>query len=146
MGTGSGHIARFLGGSFRLVVGTDVDRAALGGRDRGCRNAVCCDGAEALSCSFDLIVCNMPYLDTRAVEDASTDGGRGGTEVPLRIMRSAVPRLAPGGRFLFVTSSLSDHKRLLGEARAAGLEARVARSRKLFFEELLVVEAVRPAG
>lgn len=146
MGTGSGYIARTLEASFELVVATDIDAGALAGMTYPAGRAVCCDGADALACGFDLVACNPPYLATAAVEDPATDGGPGGSAVPLRMVRSAAPLVRPGGAMLVVTSSLSDHGALLAGARAAGLRARVAARRRLFFEELLLVEAVRPLG
>lgn len=143
IGTGSGYLARTLEKSFDVVVGTDIDRRVLAGRTYPAGHAVCCDGADALRMQFDLIVCNLPYLATDSIEDPSTDGGRGGTEVPLRIIRSAIPRIRRGGRFLFVTSSLSDYRTLMDAARACGLDARILARKRLFFEELILVEARR---
>lgn len=143
MGTGSGYLARTLAGSFGLVVGTDVSLGALAGRTYPHGDAVCCSGADALGCQFDLVVCNLPYLATDGIDDPATDGGARGTEVPLRIIRSAAPRVRRGGTLLLVTSSLSDYGALLREARALGMRARVAARKRLFFEELVLLEATR---
>lgn len=146
IGSGSGYIARSLEGSFETVVGTDVSHAVLRGQTYRGPNRVCCDGADALSGLFDLVVCNLPYLATDRIDDVSTDGGPNGTLVPLRIIRSAAQRVAPGGSLLFVTSSLSGYDALIAEAGRLGLEAGVLARKRLFFEELVVVEARRPAG
>lgn len=145
IGSGSGYIARSLEGSFETVVGTDISHAVL--RDQTYRgpNRVCCDGADALSGLFDLVVCNLPYLATDGIDDVATDGGPRGTLVPLRIIRSAARRVAPGGALLFVTSSLSGYGELIAEAGRLGLAAGVLARKRLFFEELVVVEARRPA-
>ncbi|ABK77104.1 methylase of polypeptide chain release factor [Cenarchaeum symbiosum A] len=142
MGCGTGYISRALGRSFGTVVGTDVDMLSLrgGSMDR----TVCCTGADALSCTFDLIVCNPPYLATDGILDRSTDGGRLGLEVPGRMVRSAAPLLKRGGSMLVVTSSLSDYAALMGVASSCGLECTICARKKLFFEELIVIEAVRP--
>ncbi|MDA7953790.1 MAG: methyltransferase domain-containing protein [Nitrosopumilus sp.] len=145
IGTGSGYLARLLEGRFGLVVATDIDAAVLADQTYPAGDRVCCDAASALRMSFDLVVCNMPYLATESVEDPATDGGPGGTEVPLRILRSARPRIAPGGRMAFTTTSLSDHGRLVAECAHLGMPARIASRRRLFFEELLLVEASLPA-
>lgn len=143
VGCSSGYLASSLSGSFDFVVGTDISLRAL--IEPGCwtGDRICCDGAGAISCRFDLIVCNPPYLATDRILVASTDGGPGGIPVPLKMIRSAIPLLKPGGRLLFVTSSLSDYgtliKRIVGLGARAGILAR----KKIFFEELILVE-VRP--
>ena len=146
IGSGSGYLTRILEANFGLVVGTDIDLAALRGQTYGAENPVCCSGADALRHGFDLVVCNMPYLATERVEDPATDGGPGGTEVPGRILRSARRVMGRGGRLLFVTSSLSDYPALVGLAASLGLRARVAARRRLFFEELVLVEAELPTS
>lgn len=146
IGSGSGYITRSLEGSFGTVVGTDVSHAVLRGQTYAGPNRVCCDGADALTGQFDLVVCNLPYLATDRIDDIATDGGPGGTPVPLRIVRSAAPRVAPGGSLLLVTSSLSEYGALIAEAERLGLSARVLDRKRLFFEELVVVEARRPLG
>ena len=65
--------------------------------------------------------------------------GPGGILVPSKIIRSAVPHLAAGGRFYFVTSSLSDYEALIQEARRCGTSAKIVSRKKIFFEELLLV-------
>jgi len=143
IGTGSGYLARALERSFGLVVATDINLSALKTQTFRAKNRVCCDGAGALRGAFDLVVCNMPYVASGPVEVYATDGGHGGVEVPLRIMRSAIPRVARGGRFLFVTSSLSRPGELGALARSMGMSTRVVSSRKMFFESLLLIEASR---
>ena len=145
IGSGSGYVTRSLEESFGTVVGTDISHAVLRGQTYRGANRVCCDGADALSGLFDLVVCNLPYLATDGIDDVSTDGGPRGTLVPLRIIRSAAPRVAPGGALLFVTSSLSCYDALIAEAGRLGLVAGVLARKRLFFEELVVVEARRPA-
>ena len=144
IGSGSGYITRSLEGSFGTVVGTDVSHAVLRGQTYAGANRVCCDGADALSGQFDLVVCNPPYLATDRIDDVATDGGPGGTLVPLRLLRSAAPRIAPGGSLLIVASSLSRYDELIAEAERLGLAAGVLARKRLFFEELVVVEARRP--
>ena len=146
IGSGSGYITRSLEGSFGTVVGTDISHAVLRGQTYGGANRVCCDGADALSGLFDLVVCNLPYLATDRIDDVATDGGPRGTLVPLRIVRSAARRVAPGGSLLLVSSSLSGYGELIDEARRLGLSAGVLARKRLFFEELVVIEARRPAG
>lgn len=146
IGSGSGYIARSLAASFETVVGTDISHAVLRGQTYGGPYRVCCDGADALAARFDLVVCNLPYLATDRIDDVATDGGPRGTAVPLRIIRSAAERVAPGGSLLLVSSSLSDYAALIAEAERLGMAAAVVARKRLFFEELVLIEARRGRG
>ena len=143
IGSGSGYIARSLASSFETVVSTDISHAVLRGQTYGGPCRVCCDGADALAAGFDLVVCNLPYLATDRIDDVATDGGPRGTAVPLRIVRSAAGRVAPGGSLLLVSSSLSDYAALMAEAERLGMPAAVVARKRLFFEELVLIEARR---
>lgn len=142
VGTGSGYLAGVLQERFETVVATDVDLGVLRNQTYPARMRVCCHGASALRGPFDLAVCNPPYLATEQVLDPATDGGPGGFEVPASMIRTAAPLLRPGGKLLFVSSSLSDYGRLVRLCSKLGMPASVARRKRLFFEELVVVEAV----
>lgn len=141
VGTGSGYLARRLSERFELVVATDVNLPVLKSQTYSAPMKVCCHGASALRGPFDLAVCNPPYLATDGVLDPATDGGRGGAEVPSAIIRTVVPLLRPGGRLALVSSSLSDYGALISLCENLGMSAGVTRRKKLFFEELVVVEA-----
>ena len=141
IGCGSGYLAGVLAPNFDLVVGTDIDYDVLRTQTYRVRNAVCCSGSDALRMGFDLVVCNLPYLATDRIDDAATDGGPGGLEVPGRILGSAAGCIARGGKFVFVTSSLSDYGSLIEHAGRLGLRAHIAARKRLFFEELILVEA-----
>ena len=43
----------------------------------------------------------------------ATDGGKDGLELPLVIIASALDHLSNDGKFIFVTSSLSDYMGLI---------------------------------
>ena len=141
IGSGSGYITRILRERFPLVVGTDIDFRVLCGQTYRTPNLVCCHGASALRAEFDLIVCNLPYLATDRIADVATDGGRGGREVAEGIIDTVPGRLREGGRFLFVTSSLSDYRGLIRHCGRRGMGASVAARKRLFFEELILVRA-----
>ena len=60
----------------------------------------CGDALAAVEGSFDLIVCNPPYMDDGS-QRAYRHGGTGlGRALSLRIAGEALARLAPGGRLL----------------------------------------------
>ena len=44
---------------------------------------------------------------------------------------------------LFVPSSLSNYEKLIEESKKLGLDYRIVARKKLFFEELLVVQATK---
>ena len=143
VGTGSGYLAALLEKSFSLVVGTDLSFNVLKKHEYFTANNVCCNGADALNQQFDLVICNMPYLNTDEVSDVRTDGGKDGLEIPIKIIESAKSRIKPGGKFIYVTSSLSDFKKLISYTKLEGFDVSILAKKKLFFEELILVKAVK---
>ena len=141
IGTGSGYLTRTLSKNFLQVIGTDIDFYSLINQNKKIKNSICCDGAEALNCKFDLIICNMPYLQSDEILDRKVDGGKEGVEVPLKIIKSAIRCLDDSGKMLFVTSSLSNYEKLMEESEKLGLDCSIVARKKLFFEELLLIEA-----
>ena len=143
IGTGSGYLASILEKSFSIVVGTDLVFNVLKKQEYFTTNNVCCNGADAINQQFDLVICNMPYLNTNEVLDVRTDGGKDGLEIPIKIIDSAKSRIKPGGKFIYVTSSLSDFKKLISYTKLEGFNVSIIAKKKLFFEELILVECVR---
>ncbi len=141
VGSGSGYLTKLLSDNFSLVIGTDINFDVLKNQTYKTSNLVCCNGSDALNIRFDFIVCNLPYLATDEILDIATDGGTEGFEVPKKILDSAVNNLSVGGKFIFVTSSLSNHQKLIGYAEKSGLKTRIMARKKLFYEELILVEA-----
>jgi len=143
IGTGSGYLAALLEKSFSLVVATDLVFNVLKKHEYFTTNNVCCNGADAINQQFDLVICNMPYLNTDDVSDVRTDGGKDGLEIPIKIIDSAKSRIKLGGKFVYVTSSLSDFKKLISYTKLEGFDVSILAKKKLFFEELILVKAVR---
>ncbi len=141
IGTGSGYLTRTLSRNFLQVIATDIDFGSLVNQNKKIKNCICCDAADALNCKFDLIVCNMPYLQSDEISDRRVDGGKEGVEVPLKIIKSAVKCINDSGKMLFVTSSLANYEKLIEESQKLGLELKIIAKKKLFFEELIIVEA-----
>ena len=141
IGTGTGYLTRTLSQNFSQVIGTDIDFDSLINQNKKIKNRICCDAADALNCKFDLIVCNMPYLQSDEISDRKVDGGKEGVEVPLKIIKSAVNCLSDSGKMLFVTSSLANYEKLMDESEKLGLDLKIVAKKKLFFEELIIVEA-----
>ena len=83
----------------------------------------------------------MPYLATDEIIDIATDGGAEGFEIPKKIFDSVIANMAEHGKFIFVTSTLSNYQKLIDYAEKLGLKTRIMAKKKLFFEELILVEA-----
>ena len=140
IGCGSGYLADILKSTFELVIGTDISFNTLLEQNYKTQNIICCNSADALVQKFDLIICNLPYLATDEIIDIATDGGKNGLEIPIEIITSALPRLSQKGKFLFVTSSLSDYMGLIDFVKSQNFEAKIIDKKKLFYEELIIVE------
>lgn len=143
IGSGSGYLTKLLTDNFSFVVGTDINFEVLSQQTSyKTQNLLCCNGSDALKIKFDFIVCNLPYLATDEILDIATDGGLEGFEIPKKIFDSTVKNLKENGKFVFVTSSLSNYQKLIDYAQKLGLSTRIMAKKKLFFEELILVEAV----
>ena len=140
IGCGSGYLTNILKNSFNLVIGTDISYNTLRVQNYKVENVVCCNSADALQLKFDLIICNLPYLATDEIIDIATDGGKDGLEIPIEIITSALPRLSQKGKFLFVTSSLSNYMDLINFVKSQNFEAKIIDKKKFFYEELIIVE------
>ena len=143
IGSGSGYLSSILNESFSLVIGTDILFNVLKKRNYYTENIICCSGADVINHQFDLIVCNMPYLNTDDISDVRTDGGKSGLEIPMKIIDSAKSCIKLGGKFIYVTSSLSDFKKLISYTKLAGFDVSILAKKKLFFEELILVQGIR---
>lgn len=143
VGSGSGYLTKMLSENFSFVVGTDINFEVLKNQTYKTSNIVCCNGSDAIHTEFDLVVCNLPYLATDEILDIATDGGVDGFEIPKKIFDSVIWCIKKGGKFVFVTSSLSNYQKLIDYAQKLGLDAKIIAKKKLFFEELILVEAKR---
>ena len=143
VGSGSGYLTKLLSKNFSFVVGTDINFNVLKNQTYKTKNIVCCNGSDALKIKFDFIVCNLPYLATDTIIDIATDGGEEGFEIPKKIFDSVINNMAENGKFIFITSSLSNYQKLIEYAQKLGLKTRIMAKKKLFFEELILVETIR---
>ncbi len=143
IGTGSGILAKVLSKNFDLVVSTDVNIFALKKAHETVANCICCNAADAIQTSFDLIVCNLPYLPSEELSDPTVDGLQEGVEIPSMIIKSASPRIGKNGKMIFLTSSLANYGILMQLCESLGFVAKIVAKKKLFYEELLLVECAR---
>lgn len=149
LGTGCGILAVLAAEQGGRVVATDVSEAALrcawlnawrhgvGGRVELRRGELF---SPVGASTFDLILFNPPYLPEEGEEDRRWSGGRSGRKVLDPFLSELPLHLSPGGRALFVQSSLSGVGESLRRLREEGLEARILRRLRFFFEELVLVE------
>ena len=143
VGTGSGYLANLLAKSFSFVIATDISFNVLKKQNYFTSNIVCCNGADALNYQFDLVVCNLPYLNTDEILDVRTDGGKEGLAVPMKIISSITSRVKPDGKLIYITSSLSNFNGLIEYTKIKGFDASIIAKKKLFFEELILVKAIK---
>ena len=142
IGSGSGYLTKLLCKNFSLVIGTDINYDVLQNQSSyKTNNLICCNGSDAIKIKFDFIVCNLPYLATDDILDIATDGGVEGFEIPKKIFDSSLKNLKETGKFIFVTSSLSNYQKLIDYVEKLGLKTKIIARKKLFFEELILVEA-----
>ena len=143
MGTGSGFLAKILSSNFVLVVATDINLMALKKAHEIVENCVCCNAADALNLDFDLVVCNLPYLPSDEIYDPAVDGLREGFEVPMKLIRSASNVIRQTGKLLYLTSSLANYLELMKRTEQFGFSTKILAKKKLFFEELILVECLK---
>ena len=143
VGTGSGYLSALLAKSFSLVVATDISFNVLKKQTDFTSNIICCNGADALNYKFDLVICNLPYLNTNEILDVRTDGGKEGLIIPMKIISSVKSRIKPAGELIYITSSLSNFKKLIEYTRLQGFDVSIIKKKKLFFENLILVRAIK---
>lgn len=94
--------------------------------------------------TFDVILCNPPYLPYNAREPKesakATTGGKHGDEFILRFLKQVPKHLAPHGVVLLLLSSLTSPERIEKLLKKKGMKHRVIAQKKLFFETLEVWE------
>lgn len=143
IGTGSGILANVLSKNFSLVVATDINISALVKAHEIVTNCICCNAADALHASFDLIVCNLPYLPSDELLDPAIDGLREGTEIPSMMIKSASQRIEKNGKIIFLTSSLAKYETLIKLSESLGFDVTIAAKKKLFYEELIIIKCTK---
>ena len=142
IGTGSGYLAQVLLTNFNHVVATDTNYNSIKKAHAVIDDCVCCNAADALHIDFDLVICNMPYLPSDEIVDTTVDGLHEGLEVPFRIIKSAKNVLKKNGKMIFLTSSLANYEKLLKQTESLGFHVKIVATKKIFFEELILVEAI----
>lgn len=143
IGTGSGFLAKVLSDKFELVVSTDINPNALKKAHGVVENCICCNAADSLNCNFDLVVCNLPYLPSDKIIDPTTDGLVEGLGVTTNIIKSASNVVKKNGKLVYLTSSSANYQELVRRTESLGFSAKITAKKKLFFEELILVECIK---
>ena len=142
IGVGGGRNLVMLGQlqKFDTIVGTDLIDLSLIRSElpRTLELIVADKGSCFRRGCFDVVAFNPPYLPSDGIFDLATDGGRGGVEVPLQFLESAVSVLKKEGKIVMLLSSddsiddvkiyCEDHDLLFTKVAETGL----------FFETLFV--------
>ena len=100
--------------------------------------------------TFDAILFNPPYLPTAPQErvhgplNDALDGGTDGRKTLDRFLTEAPRYLAPGGRLLFIQSSLNGIGLTEHQLRERGHRMRIMEEQAFFFEKLYVIKSAQP--
>jgi release factor glutamine methyltransferase len=153
VGCGTGLVSLIAAMRVYKVVATDVSHAAVRNTKENLRRnylektceVVQTDLLSILSpeVTFSKILFNPPYLpedDTQTDMDHALVGGRKGTELTERFIRTAKEHLRSDGELFVVASSLSDVQYIKSVIVDVGLQGSVVAKKPLFFEKLYVLK------
>lgn len=147
VGTGTGVVAAVTGSGFESVTAVDIDPAAVEIARKNLPDADVkqSDLFENVDGEFDLVLFNPPYLPSEKPlqQERAWNGGENGREVVTRFIQGLPDHLAPGGAALILVSSLTGLDEVRDLLDDQGLTSDRVDSEKLFFEELVVLEAKR---
>jgi len=150
VGTGTGLIALLMSRKARFVLGVDINPMAIElARKNAELNSIqnvefrLSDLFENVSGKFDVITFNAPYLPGEPEEpiDLALVGGETGREVLDRFIGEVSDYLRPGGIVQIVQSSITGVEETLKRLEEAGLTAKIAAKRHVFFEDIVLINA-----
>jgi release factor glutamine methyltransferase len=152
VGCGSGVLAIIAAREGADVTAVDIDKAAVAVT---MDNAVKCDASIVVKLSdlfsavegekFDLVVFNPPYLpeDLPHYADSRWSGGPDGRATIDRFIDKVDRHLNESGAVLLLVSSLSDIDKVIESFYKSRFVAKVIAKKKVPWEELAVLRAVR---
>jgi release factor glutamine methyltransferase len=139
IGCGNCHVLRELTKNFSLAVGTDI---VLPDDVKGVE-LVLADRASCFrDCTFDVALCNPPYLPSEEIIDVSVDAGVECEKV-IEFFEEAIRVLRKGGILYILLSSLSCIDKIMDRIEKSGYTAEVVKERRLFFETLSVYRVMK---
>lgn len=90
---------------------------------------------------FDLIISNPPYLPVEGLGDETIEGG---IDFLKQVISQSKSKITDRGVLVIVASTLtSGLDEILSYLRTEGFNPYIKLSRKLFFEEIIIIEAVK---
>lgn len=157
IGTGSGFVSAVLLANLKGIklIATEINpHAALCAKRNGVQ-VIRTDlfkgiKSEVPETRFDLILFNPPYLPTCEEEKVegwlnyAFDGGITGRETLNRFFNEVLGYLRPGGKILVLISSLTGLEKVSEKMRNLGLTVEIAGTKKVSFEELIVLKGESP--
>ncbi len=145
IGFGSGAALEAVSARFRLAAGTDVLDVEGARLSRSPKvDLVLADKAACFRDGvFDLVFFNPPYLPSRAIEDVTVDGGRGGVEVPLSFLDDGLRVLKKDGVMIALLSDAGDLASFVGGCEERGIAVEEVVRERLFYESLVIFK-IRP--
>jgi release factor glutamine methyltransferase len=155
VGCGAGLMTVAAARLVETVVATDISLKAVRntmenlGRNKRTHQANVFQGdlltaVHPRSC-FAVIAFNPPYLpqdESSSSLDQATIGGLEGIELSEYFLTQAVNHLNPDGRVYLVCSTLANVAKIQSIMETLGLSVKIVSSKKLFFEELHVLEGM----
>ncbi len=147
VGTGSGYVASIVQERTEAtVLGTDVNPHACQQAHSHGVDVVRTDLIDGICGSFDVVLCNPPYLPTDPDEEwddwmeYALSGGPTGRAVINDFLDALGSVLDPSGRAYLVASTLSDLDAVAERADENGCETTVVGEESVPFETLVVLE------
>jgi len=162
IGTGCGILSILAAHKANHVVATDINPSAaecakLNAKTHGVSEKIDILVGDLFrpireNCTFNTILFNAPYLPdekkgeckSKGLIDYAWSGGKDGRKLIDRFLQEAPKHLKPGGNILLIQSTLSGMKKTLRELRRQGLQVRTIDKLKVFFETIILIEAVKP--
>jgi len=151
IGVGSGVITEFLAKS-NNVEGVDINLKAIEITRNKCKNCriFYSDLFSNIKKKYDVIVFNPPYVPEERkfddIFDRSWHGGKNGREVIDKFLDEFDSFLDLDGKMYLLHSSLCDLKKTLRILKEKSFKIEALKSKKLFFEELIVIKSERDSN
>jgi len=161
IGTGTGVLALLCAKKAKKVVACDINESAVKCAKLNAKvndiNNIEARRSDVFSGmkkgeKFDLIIFNPPYLPVSEKEEIKEpkdalslawDGGKTGRKVINKFLESCEEHLKEKGKLLMLGSSLSDYTKTIKKLEEKGFRAGIKARKRFFFEELVVVEALK---
>ncbi|MFA5381649.1 MAG: HemK2/MTQ2 family protein methyltransferase [Candidatus Micrarchaeia archaeon] len=157
VGTGCGIQAVIASKTADYVLGIDINEKAVTlAKQNAEKNK--CDNCEFKKSDlfenikkdekFDIIIFNPPYLPTENEDkikgelNKALDGGKDGRETIDRFLKEVKNYLNKNGKIILVDSSLDNTKQTIDILENQGFKVKILENKKMFFEELSILEAV----